>query len=172
MVVLCLGHFSFSFCQIPISVQKKSSHYSMWDRFYLLAYEQGQQRRGGSSLELGWSQIWVHVSFFYTEASEIRSGDLWAFDKFPSALIPCSFFSPSEFKGCLLQSCTALVIYGCLWGRQSSNFNADRALCLNSRTTRRAPTSRKPPLLKPSQPSSVWTLICANKPSNLRKELN
>lgn len=147
MVILCLGHFSFSFSQIPIPVQKKSSHYSMWEQFYHLAHGQGQQRQGGSILELGQNQTWVHTSFFYTKASEISSGDLWAFDKFPSALIPCSFFSPSEFKGCLLQSCTALLIYGCLWGCQSSNFSRDRALCLNSSTTPRAPTSWKPPLL-------------------------
>lgn len=172
MVILCLGHFSFSFCQISIPVQKKSSHYSMWDQFYYLAHGQAQQSWGGSMLELGQSQIWVHISFFCTKAAEIRSGDLWAFDKFPSALIPCSFFSPLEFKGCLLQSCTALVIYGCLWGCQSSNFNSDRALCFNSRNTQRAPTSGKPPLLKPSQPSSAWTLISANKPKNLQKKSN
>lgn len=126
-----------------IPVQKKSSHNSMWDQFYHLAHGQGQQRPGGSILELGQSQIWVHASFFYTKASEIRSGDLWAFDKFPSALILCGFFSPSEFKGCLLQSCTALLIYGCLWGCQSSNFNSGPALCLQIQEFQNHPKSSK-----------------------------
>lgn len=165
------GTLFFLLCQILISAEN-SSHYSMWDQFYYLAHGQGQQRRGGSILDLGWTQIWVHISFFYIEASEIRSGDLWAFDKFPSALISCRFFSPLEFKGCLLQSCTALLIYGCLWGCRSSNFNSDRALCLNSRTNQRAPRSRKPPLPKPSQSSRVWSLICANKPNNPQEKLN
>lgn len=92
-----------------------------------LAHGQGQQRiHSGAGTESNLSSY----KFLLYQSLEIRSGDLWAFDKFPSALIPCSFFSPSEFKGCLLQSCTALVIYGCLWGCQSSNFNSDRLCAL------------------------------------------